>query len=248
MAYPLFPDNSFPPARNEPCYCGSGQRFKRCCGSQADNRAPPHGIGIADDFLSAAECAALVAMADSMQGHRFAKLDQNGRKTLDPHRATEWVDFRDTQQQVLDAVVARAFEHHIVPATGQKVAWYEQPQVLRYAPGGFYKHHADAYILVPELGAWRKAVDRDISMLIYLNDDYEGGELDFRRLFFRMRPKAGMLVWFPSDVRYEHMAMQVTSGRRYCIVSWAAVEGVERVQAERMKRVVVWEDRPRSGG
>jgi len=29
---------------------------------------------------------------------------------------------------------------------------------------------------------WRKAVDRDISLLIYLSDDFEGGELHFKRL------------------------------------------------------------------
>lgn len=94
-----------------------------------------------------------------------------------------------------------------------------------------------------ERGAWRKAVDRDISLLIYLNDEYEGGELDFKRLAYTLRPRAGMLVWFPSDIRYEHMAKLVTSGRRYAIVSWAAASGVERVQSERAKRSIWWATR-----
>ena len=79
-------------------------------------------------------------------------------------------------------------------------------------------------------------------MLVYLNDDYEGGELDFKRLSYALKPKAGMLVWFPSDVRYEHMAMPVLSGRRYSLASWAALEGVERVQAERAKRSILWNE------
>ena len=52
-----------------------------------------------------------------------------------------------------------------------------------------------------------------------------------------------MLVWFPSDVRYEHMAKLVTSGRRYALVSWAAAAGVERVQPERANRSIAWDTR-----
>lgn len=181
-------------------------------------------------------------MADAMNGYRFTAVDQDGRRIPDPHRVTEWVDFRDSQQQRLDDLVRRAFEDHVIPRTGQQIEWFEQPEVLRYGPGGYYKHHADAYHLVPEQRAWKKAVDRDISILIYLNDDYVGGELDFKRLCYTLRPKAGMLVWFPSDVRYEHMAKPVISGRRYSLASWAAAAAVERVQAERAKRSILWNE------
>ena len=177
-----------------------------------------------------------------MAGHQFTALDKNRQRILDPHRATEWVDFRETQQRQLDGLVRRAFKQHVIPQTGQQIEWFEQPEVLRYVPGGHYRHHADAYYFLPEQQAWTKAVDRDISLLIYLNDDYEGGELEFKRLFYTLRPKAGMLVWFPSDVRYEHMAKHVISGRRYSLVSWAAAVGIERVQAERAKRSILWNE------
>lgn len=242
MPYPLFPDDSFPPGRNEPCFCGSGQRFKRCCGSRSPDRAPPHGVGLVDGFLSPEECEDLVSLADSMTGYRFTAATRDGNRTLDPNRVTEWVDFRQGQQDRLDKLIRRALEQHIIPATGHQVEWFEQPEVLRYEPGGYYKHHADAYYFLPEQRAWTKSVDRDISMLVYLNDDYEGGELDFKRLSYALKPKAGMLVWFPSDVRYEHMAMPVLSGRRYSLASWAALEGVERVQAERAKRSILWNE------
>jgi len=243
VPYPLIPDDSFPPLRNEPCFCGSGQRFKRCCGNQSSDRSPPHGVGIVEGFLSPQECSDLVRTADGMVGHRFTAEDKDGNRILDPNRATEWVDFRHTQQQVLDDIVYRALDEHIIPGTGQSIEWYEQPEVLRYGPGDFYRHHADAYHLVPKQHAWRRAVDRDTSLLIYLNDEFEGGDLNFKRLFYTLRPKAGMLVWFPSDVRYEHMAKPVVSGRRYSLVSWAAAVGIERVQAKRAKRAIMWQSR-----
>lgn len=241
MPYPLIPDDSFPPRRNDPCFCGSGERFKRCCGSRSPNR-PPYGIGIVEGFLPETECADLVRVADAMTGYRFTASDDNGNRILDPNRATEWVDFRHSQQERLDSLIRRALEQHVIPQTGFEVEWFEQPELLRYGPGGYYKHHADAYHLVPEQRAWKRVVDRDVSILIYLNDDFEGGELDFKRLRYTLRPGVGMLVWFPSDVRYEHMAKPVITGRRYSLASWAAATGVERVQQQRAKRSILWNE------
>jgi predicted 2-oxoglutarate/Fe(II)-dependent dioxygenase YbiX len=147
---------------------------------------------------------------------------------------------------LLDDVVARAFQEHIIPRTGTSIDWYEQPQLLRYAPGGYYVYHSDAYDFEIEQRAWRKAADRDISLLLYLNDEYTGGELEFKRLAYTLSPKAGMLVWFPSDIRYEHMARLVKSGRRFVIVSWAAASGVERVRPERPKRAISWPSREKA--
>ena len=243
MPQALFPEDSFPPSRNAPCFCGSGERFKRCCGSQAADRKPPHGIHIVEGFLNPEQCRQLAAAADSATGRRFTQPDGQGGRIDDLQRATEWVDFRDTHQQALDDLMARALEEQIIPTEGCEIAWYEEPQLLRYTSGGYYLHHSDAWQLVPEQRAWRKVVDRDISVLIYLNDGFEGGELEFKRFAYRLRPRAGMLVWFPSDVRYEHMAMPVTAGRRSVVVSWAAKAGVERIQAQPANRAIRWPDR-----
>ncbi len=244
MPHPLIRDDSFPPGRNTPCFCGSGKRFKRCCGAQSAERSPPHGIDIVEDFLSREECRELVSMAEALEGRRFQVRDRARKLEAvpDPTRVAEWMVLGESQH-VLDDVVARAFEERIIPGSGQAIEWYEEPQLLRYTTGGYYQYHADAYHLVPEARAWRKAVDRDISLLLYLNDEYEGGALHFKRLSWTLRPRAGMLVWFPSDVRYEHMAKLVTKGYRYTIVSWAAASGVERVQAERAMRSIAWDSR-----
>jgi hypothetical protein len=234
-------DGRFPPGRNEPCFCGSGERFKHCCGNRSLNRPPPHGIGIASDFLSPQECRALVDLADTFEGDRFKVLDRarNLEPTLDDTRVCERVTF-GASQHVLDDLVARAFEEQIIPRTGP-IDWYEQPQLLRYGPGGFYVYHSDAYDY--EGGSWHKAADRDISLLLYVNDEYTGGELEFSSFTYTLRPRAGMLVWFPSDFRYLHMAKLVTSGRRYAVVSWAALSGVERVRPEPPNRSIRWTTR-----
>ena len=244
MPHELIPGDSFPPGRNQACFCGSGERFKRCCGNRSADRPPPHGIGIAHEFLSREERRALVDLADRLEGDRFKVLDRaaNLVPTLDDTRVCERVILGDSQA-LLDEVVARAFGEQIIPRTGCGIDWYELPQLLRYEAGGFYVYHSDAYDYVTEEGGWRKAVDRDISLLLYLNDEYTGGGLEFNSLSYTLQPRAGMLVWFPSDFRYMHMAKLVTSGRRYVIVSWAGATGVERVQPERPRRSISYVDR-----
>lgn len=55
----------------------------------------------------------------------------------------------------------------------------------------------------------------DWTALIYLNDDYTGGELNFEDLGYKLSPKAGSIVFFSSDE--PHSAQQVFSGNKYFI-------------------------------
>ena len=62
--------------------------------------------------------------------------------------------------------------------------------------------------------------ERDVTILIYLNDDYECGELEFTNAGVSLNPKALTLIAFPSYIEYTHRVHPVTSGERYTIVSW----------------------------
>lgn len=66
--------------------------------------------------------------------------------------------------------------------------------------------------------------NRWISAILYLNDDYEGGELEFVVFGEKIKPKAGTLVIFPSNYAYTHVAHSVTEGTKYAIVTWITGE------------------------
>jgi predicted 2-oxoglutarate/Fe(II)-dependent dioxygenase YbiX len=53
------------------------------------------------------------------------------------------------------------------------------------------------------------------SALIYLNDNYEGGELHFPLHDIKIKPKPGTLVLFPGTCMYPHEVKEVLSGHRY---------------------------------
>jgi predicted 2-oxoglutarate/Fe(II)-dependent dioxygenase YbiX len=55
---------------------------------------------------------------------------------------------------------------------------------------------------------------------VYLNDDYEGGEVEFVNFGIKIKPQPGMLLLFPSTYPYAHIAHPVTSGVKYAIVTW----------------------------
>ncbi len=106
---------------------------------------------------------------------------------------------------------------------------FEWPDILHYGPGGRYDLHADAETRDPQTGEWVRVLERDYSLLIYLNDEFTGGAIEFPNFGYRVQPRRGMLVAFPSDHRYAHAALPVESGTRFVIVSWAAAVGSPRL-------------------
>ena len=83
-------------------------------------------------------------------------------------------------------------------------------QILRYQTGGHLSMHVDDGPGTP----------CRVSMLVYLNDNYEGGELDFPRFNVKYKPKENDMILFPSTYTYNHSVTPITSGVRYCIISW----------------------------
>jgi hypothetical protein len=60
-----------------------------------------------------------------------------------------------------------------------------------------------------------------LSILTYLNDEYEGGELYFPELDYAIRPKKGMIIMFPGNLHYVHGVASITEGVRYTLSQWS---------------------------
>lgn len=236
--------DDFNPSRNDKCFCGSGRRFKGCCGSTAPDRDPPHGVVVVENYLSPEECAELVDFANASTHKPLETVDldkvtpEEMVRKLDDSRVSDRVDMGDKQAD-MNGIIQRALTEVIEPDIGRKFAWFEEPQLLRYATGSFYHSHADSENYIPEKQQWRKDLDRDISLLVYLSDDFEGGKIAFEYFGYKIRPRAGMLIYFPSDSRYLHTAEEVTGGLRYAIVSWAALNDVEKVRTSPPENAII---------
>jgi predicted 2-oxoglutarate/Fe(II)-dependent dioxygenase YbiX len=60
---------------------------------------------------------------------------------------------------------------------------------------------------------------RNYASMIYLNDDYEGGELYIPELNFSQKPEKGMLMTFAGG-RYGHGITEIKNGTRYTNSCW----------------------------
>ena len=93
----------------------------------------------------------------------------------------------------------------------------EGPGFLCYSPGGFYQPHRDR----AASAAWPDAERRLLTMVVFLNDNFGGGEL---RLLpdddepVVIDPRTGTLVAF--DAATVHEVAPVIEGQRYTVVDW----------------------------
>ena len=87
-------------------------------------------------------------------------------------------------------------------------------RINRYSEGGFMSSHVDNihHSHGQEYGF------PQVSCLLYLNDDYEGG--DFYVASEKFSPKKGSAIIFPSNFMFPHEAEVVTKGTRWSIVTW----------------------------
>jgi predicted 2-oxoglutarate/Fe(II)-dependent dioxygenase YbiX len=63
---------------------------------------------------------------------------------------------------------------------------------------------------------------RAYGMSLVLNDDYEGGELEFVEHELKLKPKANTVIVFPGT--YSHKVLPVTKGKRMTIISFLCHE------------------------
>jgi len=149
-------------------------------------------------------------------------------------RDTQIVDYLPIQDKIID-LFKNAVKEVINPFYGIEVSESEMPQILSYGIGGHYRPHIDGESLwkTPEGELiWKKSIDRDLSIVMFLNDDFEGGDFVFPDLKVRVRPEPGMMVCFPSNHYYKHGVEPVTKGHRYSIVCWAQVKGFQTMEQQ----------------
>ena len=89
------------------------------------------------------------------------------------------------------------------------------PSIARWFVGNLQYPHADK----------TSYPDYDIGSVIYLNNDYEGGEIYFPQHNLEIKPVAGNAFAFPGDEYYIHGVKEITSGTRYTLpIFWKVLE------------------------
>lgn len=109
----------------------------------------------------------------------------------------------------------------------------------KYPTGSYAEPHSDSSELDGTPNAWQM---NKYACILYLNDDYEGGEIYFPQHDVEIAPTAGSLLIFEGSHEYLHGVKKITSGDRFTILAfWDHAENTydkefldEKVKAQRV--------------
>jgi prolyl 4-hydroxylase len=182
-------------------------------------RAEPIGerpwIARFDALFTPEECRYLVEAAAPMLQRAVVVDPATGRQRPDPERVSDGAGFTAP----LENLAVHALNRRIAAASGTGAEQGEPLQVLRYRPGGEYRTHLDA---IPGF-----ANQRTMTMLVWLNSGYEGGETRFEAPRLALKGAPGDAILFRNtrsdgrpDPASAHCGLPVQAGEKLIASRW----------------------------
>lgn len=177
------------------------------------------GILTRADFLSREECDELIAAFERCRD-RLIPAPGRTDKFFD-HRFL-WINSLPTSterraKRIMQAARFRAIEELARFYGDTQPVYSDSIQLVKWPQGMGMPVHADN--CHPD-GSAHPTAHRKYASVIYLNDDYVGGELYLPGLGIELKPKKGQLVAFKGDRSHEHGVRVVTRGTRYTMPGW----------------------------
>jgi len=176
-------------------------------------------------LLSAELCDALIAKARPLLGPAPIYNELKGGNTVADVRRHSAAQFKITDMDL----VTEAICNRVCALTGLPAINAESLQVLHYTVGEYFAPHVDAWN--PEFEGHAATLkthgQRAFTVLVYLNDDLEGGETEFLRLGLRHRGRKGDALMFRNvdaagqlDPQTLHAGRPPTQGEKWLLSLW----------------------------
>lgn len=204
--------------------------------AEGDPLAVPEGEILCDSpaitrferLLSPEECDWLARESALMLEPAVVVEPVSRRQVRDPVRVCDSVGFT----WPLENPAVHALNRRLAAASGTGIDQGEPLQVLRYRPGGEYKPHFDA---IPGF-----TNQRSMTMLVWLNRDYEGGETHFPTPGLKLKGRAGDALLFRNtgpdgrpDPASGHSGLPVSAGEKLIASRWIRERPFEMPMGER---------------
>ncbi len=165
-------------------------------------------------LLTPAECAYIAGLAEPRH-RRSTVIEADGREVAHPIRSSDGAQLH----WLIEDPAVHAINRRLAAASCTAFDQAEPMYVLRYQPGQQYASHLDA---LPGLENQRFR-----TALVYLNDDYAGGETAFPLLGLKVKGAVGdVLVFDNTDAEgrahplSQHAGLPVTSGVKRLASRW----------------------------
>lgn len=184
-------------------------------------------VAVIENFIPKVFCEWVIDRArPKLEAARVKDPKQGGSRQVD-YRSNSGAGFSLIESDlILQMINGRIADAIRIPLSHQ-----EPTNVLHYQPGEEYRPHFD-FITPSEQHAreLQTTGQRSTTFLIYLNDDFEGGETEFPRLDWRFKGKAGDALMFwnltptgEPDPSTQHAGLAPTRGEKWLFSKWVRV-------------------------
>jgi len=122
---------------------------------------------------------------------------------------------KDNQSQLLNETLKPCFDEYVnVFGHLKTIPMYSLSQKIQKTPagGGYHVWHDENSNL--------EHANRCLVWMIYLNDDYQGGETEFLYYKKRIQPEKGKLLIWPAGMTHCHRGGLVLEGTKYIATGW----------------------------
>jgi len=162
-----------------------------------------------EDALSPADCEVYIERIRRGSAEVAPIVGRDGEPEVDLHvRNNTRVMWDDAAES--NALVARVGKHVPARLMGMKLAGGNpRVRLYRYGPGEKHGAHWDTVVHLDG------GVLSLVTLVFYLNDDFEGGETDFPELDQRITPRKGSALLFQH--RILHIASEVSRGEKFVL-------------------------------
>ena len=150
-----------------------------------------------------------MAGLNNIEEGSYKNLRTNSHLSLS-HMATIDNTMREVHDKFFNICISTVSDYAERFGILEPITFVEEFNLLKYQTGEEYKAHYDG----------GTATHRSISPILYLNDSYTGGEIEFVNFDLKIKPKAGTMIVFPANYPYRHIAHPVKTGIKYAIVTW----------------------------
>jgi hypothetical protein len=162
----------------------------------------PNNIKIFKNYLSKDECSNIIELINKTEtsNNRLLQSDPYGNPTL----SLLYYDSLNYSERYFEGVkglIEKEYDVKLKPRNSRFAQWV---------------HNNSNMISIDDMGS---KDSNHMAGWVYLNDDYDGGELSFIHQNMSIKPNAGDLILFPGNPHYWYN-VEAAAGSRYIMPIW----------------------------
>jgi len=172
------------------------------------------------NFISHQECDEIIKMIDANHSRSSVVVGGPDRADITEHRTSSTSNLNPSN------VIIQSVHKKIASTLGLEFSKGEALQGQLYEEGQYFKPHHDFFTGRAYDMHCLASGNRTHTLMLYLNDDFEGGETNFPQLSKSVKAEKGKALWWENmrDGKFLnetlHEGTPITKGKKYIATAW----------------------------